>query len=231
MKDRPQLRRGAGVRLRPLLLALLGAVLIITVLSYVSTALHAGTRVPPAEIFFWNDGTPKWRLIEQSIGSIESGGLATIALPADSPDLWSIVLWVANPDELASAYQFWNPLVQVRRPDTSSLIPGISLLFETLTTRDDFRLGTSIPDAVSGERTTLVSLDSARAQFIVHSSDGAGMDDSGAYQTNPELITRRVFLVGFGADRPGASGGAFKTLMRRAATPLSHHFVVRAERL
>ena len=187
----------------------------------------SGTAASGATVTTWSVGNPSWSPIEGAVGIIDGGGIARIHLPSSPAGKWAITLFLDDPDELISAYSFWNPKVQVRTISTSGLISGTSAIPTVGSggnaSASTFTGGTEVSDAHTGEVSQILTLEKGFVTFVVNSSDGVPVNASDVYDTSGE---NRVFEIGISTPTGVSNAGTFFTKDASNSDNMSPEFTI-----
>ncbi len=86
------------------------------------TVTAIGTAAVGDSVVAWTVGRPSFSPVQGAVGVIDSsfddgdgdsGGLATIKVPASPPSLYRVTIFLADPDENVQAYSFFNMGIKV----------------------------------------------------------------------------------------------------------------------
>ena len=187
----------------------------------------SGTAQSGATITTWEVGNPSWSPIEGAVGVIDGGGIARIHLPTSPAGKWAVTLFLDDPNEMVSAYSFWNPKIQIRTISTSGLTSG-STAIPTVGSGGNadastFTGGTEVLDSLTSDVSQILTLEKGFVTFVVDSSDGVPVDTSDVYDTSGE---NRVFEIGISTPTATSNAGTFFTNDASTSDNLSPEFTI-----
>ena len=187
----------------------------------------SGTAQSGATVTTWEVGSPSWSPIEGAVGVINGGGIARVHLPSSPAGKWAITLFLDDPNEMVSAYSFWNPKIQIRTISTSGLTSGSSAIptvgSSGSASASTFTGGTEVPDALTSDAFQILTLTKGFVTFVVDSSDGVPVDTSDVYDTGGE---NRVFEIGISTPTGTSNAGTFFTKDASDADNMSPEFSI-----
>ena len=191
------------------------------------TITTSGTAASGATVTTWGVGGPSWSPIEGTVGVIDGGGIARIHVPNSPAGNWAITLFLDDPNELISAYSFWNPKIQIRSVSTTGLISGATTIPTVGSggnaSASDFTGGTEVPDALTAEVSQILTLEKGFVTFVVSSSAGVPVDTSDVYDTGGE---NRVFEIGISTPANVSNAGTFFTKDASASDNMGPEFSI-----
>ena len=186
----------------------------------------SGTAKSGATVTPWEVGGPSWSPIEGAVGVITGGGITRIHLPSRPAGKWGITLFLNDPDELVSAYSFWNPRIQVRT--ISGLANGAAV--PTVgsggsATSSTFTLGTEVSDANTNDLSQILTLEKGFVTFVVNSSDGVPVALDNTVTTDADSVNR-VFEIGISTPTGVSNAGTFFTKDASNSDNMSPEFTI-----
>ena len=171
------------------------------------TVRATGTAASGDRVVAWTAGRPSFSPVQGAVGVIDStfedgdgdgdsGGLATIKVPASPPSLYRVTIFLADPDENVQAYSFFNMGIKV----AAAAVSPFKQLAESATL---FAISVSLVDH-DGDGTKQVSdvqflnAEKGFISFLINSVDGTLVDSDNrtSNHANFQGPDARAFNIG-----------------------------------
>ena len=143
-----------------------------------------GTAAVGDSVVPWIAGRPSFSPVLGAVGVIDStfndgdgdsGGLATIKVPASPPSLYRVTIFLTDPNENVQAYSFFNMGIKVVAAVTSAnqLAQSGSLFASTVSVTDNDGNGTKGPNDIQ-----FLNAEKGSINFLINSVDGTLVDSA-----------------------------------------------------
>jgi len=168
------------------------------------TVSATGTAAVGDSVVAWTTGRPSFFPVQGAVGVIDSsfddgdgdsGGLATIKVPALPPSFYRVTIFLADPNENVQAYSFFNMGIKVVAAVTSAdkLGHSPSLFASSLSVVDHDGDGTKEASDVQ-----YLNAEKGFISFVINSVDGTLVDSDNRIidPSNPNEPDARAFNIG-----------------------------------
>ena len=146
--------------------------------------IATGTAAVGDSVVAWTSGRPSFFPVKGTVGVIDpffddgdgdSGGLATIKVPASPPSLYRVTIFLTDPNENVQAYSFFNMGIKVVAAVNPSRVLGQSatLFAKSVSVADHDGDGTKEPNDVQ-----FLNAEKGFISFLINSVDGTLVDSN-----------------------------------------------------
>ena len=167
------------------------------------TVSATGTAAVGDSVVAWTDGRPSFFPVQGAVGVIDSffedgdgdsGGLATIKVPASPPSFYRVTIFLADPNEIVQAYSFLNMGIKLAAAaPTVQLGESATLFASSLSVVDHDGDGTKEASDIQ-----FLNPEKGFISFLINSVDGTLVDSDNRTSSHAAFSgpDARAFSIG-----------------------------------